>query len=328
MHSPNPAAIQTLKPVNGSVDLPVGSLAVLGAVLGVLGVVAVEVVAAGAVAGVLELGVGLLDTLGVGVDVAGGVVAVLEFDGFPLSGSMYCWSPADGPLATAAAGPSSNVTQTTVSAATNFCQLLTLRVLQALKLFAFSDLHRDRGKAQRVVEQARDADVVIGAGDFASFHLGLGGIIDTLREITTPAVLVPGNNESDDALWRACGGWTAASVLHGEGTEIGGVQFFGLGAGVPNTPFPWSFDLGEEEAASKLADCPPGAVLVIHSPPKGYVDEAHGRHLGSDAILSVIERTQPVLAVCGHIHQSWGREARIGATRVVNVGPDGMFFKV
>ena len=96
--------------------------------------------------------------------------------------------------------------------------------------------------------------------------------------------------------------------------------------GVPPIPFPWSFDLSEDEAAAKLESCPEGAVLVVHSPPNGHVDEAHGRHLGSEAVLAAIERKRPVLAVCGHIHQCWGREATIGTTPVVNVGPEGRFF--
>ena len=200
--------------------------------------------------------------------------------------------------------------------------------MQGVRLFGFSDLHRDRKRARQLAARARDADVVIGAGDFASFHLGLKGVIDDLSEIAAPTVLVPGNNESDTALWRACGGWQAAHVLHGEEADIDGAKFFGLGAGVPKTPFPWSFDLSEDEAASKLARCPTGAVLVVHSPPKGHVDEAHGRSLGSEAILRAIERTQPRLVLCGHIHDAWGRESQIGATRVVNLGPDGLFFEL
>jgi uncharacterized protein len=113
--------------------------------------------------------------------------------------------------------------------------------------------------------------------------------------------------------------------LHGEGTELDGVSFFGLGAGVPVTPWDWSFDLTEEEAESKLAGCPEGGVLVVHSPPKGYVD---GRDLGSEAVLRAIERAQPQLAVCGHIHESWGEEATIGRTRVVNLGPEGTLLDV
>ena len=197
-----------------------------------------------------------------------------------------------------------------------------------MRLLAFSDLHRDRDQAEELTRLARDADVVLGAGDFGSFRIGLNGVIEVLSAITAPTVLVPGNAESDSALWRACAGWESATVLHGEGTEIGGVQFFGLGGAVPPTPLPWSFDLDEDEAAAKLEGCPEGAVLVVHAPPKDHVDEVRGKHYGSEAILRTIERKRPVLAVCGHIHESWGQEATIGPTRVVNVGPKGMFFDV
>src|SRR5947209_3066629 len=105
-----------------------------------------------------------------------------------------------------------------------------------MRLLAFSDLHRDRRQAERLVELARDVDVVIGAGDFASMHLGLDRVIDALSPITAPTVLIPGNNESDSALWKACASWKSALVLHGQATTIDGVQFFGLGAGVPRTP--------------------------------------------------------------------------------------------
>jgi Icc-related predicted phosphoesterase len=190
-----------------------------------------------------------------------------------------------------------------------------------MRLLAFSDVHRDLRQAARLAERAREVDVVIAAGDFASVHRGLEELIDMLVVIETPTVVVPGNNETDEAVRAACAGWRAARVLHGEATEIDGVSFFGLGGGVPETPWPWSFDLSEEEAAEKLAGCPQGAVLVAHSPPKGYVDG--DRHLGSTAILRTIEDKRPRLAVCGHIHESAGEEASIGPTRVLNAGPSG-----
>jgi Icc-related predicted phosphoesterase len=197
-----------------------------------------------------------------------------------------------------------------------------------MKLLAFSDLHRDRDRAQRLVELAREADVVIGAGDYATMRRGLQDTIDVLSAIAAPSVLVPGNAESDTELWQACAGWASARVLHGESFQLEGCRFFGLGGGVPPTPFPWSFDLSEDEAAAKLESCPEGAVLIVHSPPKGYLDEAHGRHLGSRAVLEAIERKRPALVVCGHIHQCWGSEAAIGTTPVVNVGPGGRLFDI
>jgi Icc-related predicted phosphoesterase len=192
------------------------------------------------------------------------------------------------------------------------------------KILAFSDLHRDLGVARDLAERSAEVDVVIGAGDFASVHEGLTEAIEALSAIETPTVVIPGNNETEDALRAACDGWEAATVLHGDGAEIDGLSFFGLGAGVPVTPWDWSFDLDEEEAAAKLAGCPTGAVLVVHSPPLGHCDASSaGEHLGSTAVLETIEQKQPRLAVCGHIHESWGAESTVGSTPVFNLGPEG-----
>jgi Icc-related predicted phosphoesterase len=196
-----------------------------------------------------------------------------------------------------------------------------------VRILAFSDLHRDLDGAAGLVEMSSDADVVIGAGDFASIHEGLGETIDALAAIEAPTILVPGNNETDEALREAAAGWPAATVLHGEGTALDGVDFYGLGAGVPITPWDWSFDLDEDAAAERLAGCPEGAVLVVHSPPRGHADQSGaGDHLGSTAILAAIEDKRPRLAVCGHIHESWGARSQLGPTEVANLGPSGAWF--
>jgi Icc-related predicted phosphoesterase len=198
-----------------------------------------------------------------------------------------------------------------------------------MRLLAFSDLHRDLDGARSLVARSGEFDVVIGAGDFASVHEGLEETIDALAAIETPTVLVPGNNETEDALRAAAAGWDAATVLHGESAEIAGTTFFGLGAGVPTTPWDWSFDLTEEEAEERLAGCPQGAVLVVHSPPHGHCDRSSGGdHLGSQAILDAIAVRQPPLAVCGHIHEAWGKRSRVGPTEIANLGPAGAEFEI
>jgi uncharacterized protein len=195
-----------------------------------------------------------------------------------------------------------------------------------MRLLAFSDVHRDLAQAARLVDRAGAVDVVVAAGDFASVHRGLDELIEVLAAIETPTVLVPGNNETDAALRAACDGWRAAHVLHGDGTEIDGVAFFGLGGGVPTTPWEWSFDLTEDEAAGALTGLSRGGVLVVHSPPKGYVDGP--RRLGSQAVLEAVEEKQPRLVVCGHIHEAAGEQATIGTSRVLNVGPSGVVVDV
>lgn len=174
-----------------------------------------------------------------------------------------------------------------------------------------------------------EADVVIGAGDFASVHEGLEETIAALAAIETPTVLVPGNNETEDALREATANWSAATVLHGGGTTIDGVEFYGLGAGVPVTPWDWSFDLDDEAATEMLAACPTDAVLVLHSPPQGHCDSnGADMHFGSAALLQAVEEKSPRLAVCGHIHESWGCESEIGSTPVRNLGPQGTWIEI
>jgi Icc-related predicted phosphoesterase len=198
-----------------------------------------------------------------------------------------------------------------------------------MRLLAFSDLHRDLGQAAELVAMSAEADVVIGAGDFASVHEGLEEAIEALAEIEAPTVLVPGNNETEEALRAAAAGWDAATVLHGGGTTIDGVEFYGLGAGIPVTPWEWSFDLDDDLARERLVACPEGAVLVLHSPPKGHCDSGgDGTHFGSPALLEAIEAKRPRLAVCGHIHESWGCESAIDGTPVRNLGPKGAWIEV
>jgi uncharacterized protein len=192
-----------------------------------------------------------------------------------------------------------------------------------MRLLAFSDVHRNDRTARKLADMAGDADVVMAAGDFADLHIGLEKLIDMLVVIETPTIVVPGNNETEEALREACQGWKAATVLHGQGTTIDGVDFYGLGGGVPPTPWDWSFDLTEDEAEAKLAGAPEGGVLVVHSPPKGHLDGP--RELGSEAILRTIESKQPKVAICGHVHEDAGKEDRIGPTRLYNVGPEGRF---
>lgn len=197
-------------------------------------------------------------------------------------------------------------------------------------LLLFSDVHSDSDACRRLVRRAPQADVVVGAGDFCNMRRGLDAVVDLLAGIDTPTVLVPGNAESAEELRAACDEWPAAQVLHGSGTTIGGVSFYGLGGGVPVTPFgAWSYDFTEAEAGAMLADCPAGGVLISHSPPNGLVDrDSSGRHLGSTAVRAAIETNVPRLAVCGHIHGSWGEQATLGGTTVINAGPDGTMYRL
>jgi Icc-related predicted phosphoesterase len=193
------------------------------------------------------------------------------------------------------------------------------------RILAFSDMHLSRRCARDVVAKAEFADLVIGAGDFCNLRRGLEDAMAMLAPVLDKAVLVPGNAESANELRAAAG---PATVLHGQAVEREGLTIFGLGYAVPVTPFgDWSCDLSETEAEAMLASLERADLLVVHSPPKGVADATSaGLSVGSTAIRAAIERVQPRLALCGHIHDSWGRSGLIGATPVHNLGPTVTWF--
>lgn len=199
-----------------------------------------------------------------------------------------------------------------------------------MKLLLFSDLHCDVVAAGRLVQAAGEVDVVIGAGDFANRHQGIRDTLDVLAAIEKPAVLVPGNGETFEELRDAAAVWPSATVLHGGGCEIGGQTFWGVGGGIPVTPFgDWSYDFTEQQAEVLLAGCPEGAVLVLHSPPRDSVDhDASGRIRGSETIRRVVEVKRPELVVCGHIHSDWGKRMTLGTTTIINAGPAGISIEI
>ena len=199
-----------------------------------------------------------------------------------------------------------------------------------MKILAFSDLHRDAAKAEAIVNESHGADVVVGAGDFATCAQGHEDTLGILRRMTVPFVLVPGNHDDLGELFAACADWPLAHLLHGQSVVIGGVAFFGigLGSGVID-PEPWNMVLDEAEAEQMLTLCPARAVLVSHSPPQGIADQQKdGRHSGSAALRDAIAQHQPRLTICGHVHNAWGQSGTIGQTPVHNIGPAPKWFVV
>jgi Icc-related predicted phosphoesterase len=171
-----------------------------------------------------------------------------------------------------------------------------------MKLLLFSDLHCNLAAAQKLLDRAGGADVAVGAGDFGQVRTRTDACMGILKQMPCPAVVVPGNAESVEELRAACAGWDRVHVLHGDGATVAGVPFWGLGGGVPVTPFgSWSYDFTEDE-------------------------DGNGTSRGSTAVRDLILAKRPALVVCGHIHASGGRTETFHGTPVVNAGPGGVVF--
>jgi Icc-related predicted phosphoesterase len=196
-----------------------------------------------------------------------------------------------------------------------------------MDILAFSDIHCSTSCINKILEKSKNVDLVIGAGDFCNGHR-LKEVIKKLSRINKPSVLVPGNCETFQELNEECKNWKTANILHGTGINLDGIDIFGVGGGIPVTPFgAWSYDFTEEQARELLLECPEKCLLVTHSPPKGILDVSSlGERLGSVAIREVLETKKIKLAVCGHIHASSGQIETFGETNVINAGPYGIIY--
>ncbi len=199
-----------------------------------------------------------------------------------------------------------------------------------LNIFAFSDPHANRDAMQRVLEQAENADIVVGAGDFADRGEGTEVTLRILESLTCPIVLVSGNHDRLGALRDATDAHANMHLLHGTCVNLAGLEFLGIGSAIasaePSANSEW---LHEEDARQLLDEHPAASVLVSHTPPAGIADiHPDGTSGGSRAIRHTIERLQPRLCLCGHVHHAHGVQQRLGSTLVHNLGPSGHMHRI
>jgi uncharacterized protein len=115
--------------------------------------------------------------------------------------------------------------------------------------------------------------------------------------------------------------------LDSRGFAFGDVAVFGVSA-APRSPLHTPYELDDDELERRLeagfAEVQHCRVRILcpHAPPQGTACDRlpSGEHVGSAVIRSFVEREQPDLVLCGHIHESRGSD-RIGGTEVVNPGP-------
>ena len=70
-------------------------------------------------------------------------------------------------------------------------------------------------------------------------------------------------------------------------------------------------------------------VFVTHGPPADTkVDLLQEHHVGSIDYRKFVERIKPKLHICGHLHETVGVTDKIGETKVVNPGLDGMVIEL
>lgn len=204
-------------------------------------------------------------------------------------------------------------------------------MVRKLKILAASDLHGDSRITKRLALRAEKekVDLVVLCGDLTGFKESKD-LIKPFKDKGQKVLLLPGNWDSfatTDFLAQLYG----VTNIHGYSAVYEGVGFFG--AGSSSTALGPRSGISENELFKTLEKAHSGLkgiekkVMLTHMHPSGGISEMTGFR-GSDSIHKAIRKFKPDLLLHGHIHETFGMEDKIGKTKVINVGRDGVILEI
>ena len=96
-----------------------------------------------------------------------------------------------------------------------------------MKLLVFSDLHNNKSSLEKLIQKAKNVDLIICAGDISIFSAHLENIIAKFRSTKKPLLIIPGNHESPNSLEKIKESFLVP--LHKKIYRINKIVFVGYG---------------------------------------------------------------------------------------------------
>ncbi len=208
-----------------------------------------------------------------------------------------------------------------------------------MKILAFVDTHGDRKAHNTIKKKAKEADLLLMAGDISNFEDKLTENMKDIDSVGKPILVIHGNHEDQDSMRRQCKMNKNTVFLHKGMFRIENYIFFGYGGGgfaeddrefeKVAKDFKKAIKDAKEEVKKKHHGKKLKIVLILHAPPHGTdMDRIDGRYVGNKSYRKFIDETKPTLVVCGHIHENAGRDQKVGKTILVNPGPEGVIIEL
>ena len=106
--------------------------------------------------------------------------------------------------------------------------------------------------------------------------------------------------------------------LNDSGVTVDGLKIWGS----PITPwyYNWAFNRHRGKPIAKHWKLIPDDtnILITHGPVFGILDEdANEKHVGCKDLLETVEKINPAVHICGHIHEAYGSRVKL-PTRFIN----------
>jgi len=200
-----------------------------------------------------------------------------------------------------------------------------------LRIFSAGDIHGDTRLADKLAEEAKEkhADLVVLCGDLTFAERSTDNIIGPFKRRNLKVLIIPGNHES-----LATADFLAevykVKNIHGYSVKYKDVGIFGAGGaniGISQLSEKELYDLLKKGFESiKYLD---KRIMVTHVHPSGTKMEKMTQFFpGSTGIRRAVEKFQPDILLCSHVHEAEGLEEKIGKTRIINVGKRGKIIDI
>ncbi|MFH1590148.1 MAG: metallophosphoesterase [archaeon] len=193
-----------------------------------------------------------------------------------------------------------------------------------MKLLVFTDHHGSPDDLRKIAEKIPMADTVICLGDFTIFEHEIEYIMGKMNKLGKKILLIHGNHEDEDTVAILCKHFKNLEFIHKKVYKLGNYLFVAYGGGGFSTHEP-TFEAGVKNFKPEGKK----VVLLTHGPPYGTkLDKLSMGYVGNKSFTAFIKKFKPVLAVSGHLHETFGAIDKIGPTVVINPGPEGMLIEI
>ena len=189
-------------------------------------------------------------------------------------------------------------------------------------IIAFSDLHSSQRFFEifkKEFEKEKDK-VFLFAGDLIDLTKLSDEIFSFLEVLSknNQVFAIPGNCDRSfvDKKLEELGINVDKKRKEIKGKELNVVGF----GGSLKTPFSTPNERKEEDFYSIFELVDSKTILLSHVPPFGIFDEVGNQHIGSKVLREIIEKKNPYMLICGHIHEISGVK-KIKDTIVVKLPP-------
>jgi len=200
-----------------------------------------------------------------------------------------------------------------------------------LRILAAGDIHGDVGLAKKLAERAKEenVDLVVLCGDITHQDESTENLIGPFKKLHEKVLLIPGNHESV-ATTNFLAELYGVKNLHGYSVKYKDVGIFGAGGaniGLLQLKETEIYDLLKKgfEGINDIKK----KIMVTHVHPSGSKMEKFTHFFpGSTGVRKAVEKFQPDILLCSHVHEAEGIEEKIGNTKVINVGRKGKIIEI